>query len=181
MRCGQCLQSTPHFDNTLALFDYDFPIDSLLQSYKYQHRLTLAHFLSDCLVKSIETHYSHQLPPIDRVIPMPMHPSRLQSRGFNHALEITRRVSSALNLRLDFQSCNRTINNPPQASLPLKSRVKNVQNVFSCEQDLTGQSIVLIDDVMTTGASLNALAKSIKAAGATHVSCWVVARTLARG
>ena len=109
---------------------------------------------------------------------MPMHPSRLQSRGFNQALELARIIAKKMQLQLDYSSCQRTKLTPPQASLPLKERIKNIQGVFNCSQDLKGVSIALVDDVMTTGASLNELAKTLKKAGAAHVECWVIARTL---
>ena len=119
---------------------------------------------------------------IDLIIPMPMHPKRLQERGFNQALEIAKLISKGLDIPLDYQSCTRNKLSPPQASLPLKERVKNIRGVFSINdahaKNLKGLKVALIDDVMTTGASLNELAKTVKKAGATHVECWVLARTL---
>ena len=79
---------------------------------------------------------------------------------------------------LDYSCCIRTKFTPPQASLPLKARTKNIKGAFAVTSDLTGKRVVLVDDVMTTGASLNELAKMLKKAGAAHVECWVVARTL---
>ena len=119
---------------------------------------------------------------IDLIIPMPMHPKRLQERGFNQALEIAKLISKLLDIPLDYQSCTRNKLSPPQASLPLKERVKNIRGVFGINdahaKNLKGLKIALIDDVMTTGASLNELAKTVKKAGASHVECWVLARTL---
>jgi ComF family protein len=115
---------------------------------------------------------------IDLLIPMPMHQQRLQERGFNQALEIARVISKDTGIKLDFSSCQRTKLTPPQASLPLRERIKNIRGVFSCMQGLQGLNIALVDDVMTTGASLNELAKTLKQAGAAHVECWVIARTL---
>lgn len=112
------------------------------------------------------------------MIPMPMHPTRLKQRGFNQALEIARNLSLKFNIALDYQSCRRIKLTPPQATLPLKERVKNIRGVFSCEKNLQGMHIVLVDDVITSGASLNELAKTLKQAGAAHVECWVIARTL---
>ena len=109
---------------------------------------------------------------------MPMHDTRLKQRGFNQALEITRRISKHMRIELDYTSCQRTKLTPPQASLPLKERIKNIRGVFHCQQDLQGLNIAIVDDVMTTGASLNELAKTLKQAGAAHVECWVIARTL---
>lgn len=109
---------------------------------------------------------------------MSMHHERIRQRGFNQALEIARDYSKKLHTALDFTSCTRTKLMPPQASLPLKERIHNVKGVFKCDKNLQGLRIALVDDVMTTGASLNELARTVKQAGATHVECWVIARTL---
>jgi ComF family protein len=118
-----------------------------------------------------------KLKDTDLIIPMPLHPKRLKERGFNQSLEIARLLSRSLNIP-SRHVCERIKFSPPQASLPIKDRVNNMKDAFICNEDLTGQNIILIDDVMTTGASLNALAKAVKAKGASHVECWLIARTL---
>jgi len=110
---------------------------------------------------------------------MPLHPNRLQERGFNQSLEVSRIIGKHLNIRVNGQAVLRIKLSPPQASLPLKEHVRNMKDAFICNEDLSGMRIALIDDVMTTGASLNALAKAVKAKGAAHVECWLIARTLA--
>ncbi len=80
--------------------------------------------------------------------------------------------------KLDYHSVKRQKLTPPQASLPLKERVRNIKGAFTVSNHLNGKRIAIVDDVMTTGASLNELAKTLKQAGAAHVECWVVARTL---
>lgn len=115
---------------------------------------------------------------IDLIIPMPMHNARLKERGFNQALELARIISKNRQIKLDYTASKRIRLTPPQASLPLKERIKNIRGVFSCQQNLQGLNIAIVDDVMTTGASLNELAKTLKEAGAAHVECWVIARTL---
>lgn len=171
-RCGQCIQAPPDFDLTLSLFQYQYPVSSMLQQYKYRQMLTLAQTWGALLALRLGT---QALP--DCIIPMPLHKQRLQERGFNQSMEIARVMSKRLNLPLDMSSCTRTKLTPPQASLPYKARIKNMHGAFSCEPTLQGMRIALLDDVMTTGASLNALAKTVKAAGASHVECWVIART----
>jgi ComF family protein len=173
--CGNCLQSPPAFDRTRALFRYDYPLDAMLQSYKYQQALHIAKTFSRMMHDrfSNSNHYN-------RIIPMPLHPKRLAERGFNQSLEIAKLLTKSLHIPLDTTSCSRIKYTPPQASLPLKTRIKNMRGAFHCEQDLSGQRIILLDDVMTTGASLHELATTVKSAGASHVECWVVARTLAK-
>jgi len=170
--CGHCLKSTPAFDRTHALFRYQYPINTLLQRYKYGNQLDIATVLGQLLSKSVS---SSVLP--DVLIPMPLHPQRLQERGFNQAVEITRVVACELKLSMDVSACKRVKSSAPQVTLPLKERVRNMRNAFSCERALDNLKVALLDDVMTTGASLNALAAAVKKAGAAHVECWVIART----
>ena len=150
----------------------------MLQRYKYGHNLAMADTFANLLMESFAQ--TSATPPPDLIIPMPLHPQRLKERGFNQSLEIARILAGRLDIRLDVKSCTRIKLSPPQASLPLKERVKSMRGAFRCNESLDGLRIALLDDVMTTGASLNALAKTVKAAGAAHVECWVVARTLPR-
>lgn len=176
--CGSCLKSAPYFDATQSLFSYEYPLDRLLQHYKYQQSLHLANtFASLFSRRLLETKPDSDT---DLIMPMPMHHERLQQRGFNQALEIARVISKSCQIQLDFSACQRTRLTPPQASLPLKERIKNIRGVFKCNRNLQGLRIAVVDDVMTTGASLNELAKTLKLAGAVHVECWVIARTLPR-
>jgi ComF family protein len=175
--CGSCLSTPPSFDATTALLTYDYPADGLLQHYKYNASLNLAHTFAALFVE--EKHAKSIIKSeIDLIIPMPMHQNRLKERGFNQALEVAKRISRDLKIRLDYTSCLRTKHTPPQASLNLKDRIKNIKGAFNCQQNLEHLNIAMVDDVMTTGASLNELAKTLKQAGAAHVECWVMARTL---
>ncbi|HSI25016.1 MAG TPA: ComF family protein [Methylotenera sp.] len=177
--CGSCISSRPDFDITHAVFFYQFPIDAMMQRYKYGHSLNLGDTFGRLLSEKVLV--ERQSKNIDLIIPMPMHPQRLKERGFNQAIEIAKVLSNGLTNSttiLDYKSVIRQKLAPPQASLPLKQRVKNVKGAFQVKSDLAGKRIAIVDDVMTSGASLNELAKTLKKAGAEHVECWVVARTL---
>jgi ComF family protein len=141
----------------------------MMQRYKYGNMLSLCSFFGQMLKEKVTTD------SVDLIIPMPMHPARIKERGFNQALEIAKVFGKE---KLNYKSAIRQKLTPPQASLPLKERVKNIKGAFSVNTDLTGKRIAIVDDVMTTGASLNELAKTLKKAGASHVECWVIARTL---
>lgn len=171
--CGRCLNAAPAFDSTRALFRYAYPLDGMLQHYKYRQQLNLAKTFSALMLQ----HFARPA-GFDRIIPMPLHPKRLAERGFNQSLEIARLLAKRLDIPLDLKSCRRIKFAPPQASLPHKARIKNMRGAFECGTSLTGQRVILLDDVMTTGASLHELAATVKAAGASHVECWVIARTL---
>jgi ComF family protein len=170
--CGRCLQHPPHYDRTLAVFDYGFPVDRLIQSFKYGHRLALAAFLGgELAVPALDA-------VVDLVVPLPLHPARLRERGFNQALELARPVARALGKPLDPRVCRRIRSTPAQAGLPWKERKKNMRNAFDCAHEISGQRILLVDDVMTTGASLDECARTLKKHGAAEVTLLVAARTL---
>jgi ComF family protein len=171
--CGACLAHPPAFDHSIAAASYAFPIDALLQSLKYRANLALAPVLADLLSARIGT---VELP--DFILPMPLHPSKLRERGFNQASEIARRVSKKAGVALLPLPCRRIKDAPSQTGLPWKEREKNIRGAFACEADLTGRRIAVLDDVMTTGATMNELAKVLRKCGASSVSAWVVARTL---
>lgn len=171
--CGHCLQQAPHFDATLAVFDFRFPVDAVLRRYKYRGQITTAELLGTLLA---ERATGSVLP--DVLIPMPLHRQRLRQRGFNQAVEIARVAARRLSLPLLPRAVLRLRATPPQAGLSLAERRRNLQGAFACQQDLGSRHVALVDDVMTSGSSLDALARTVRAAGATRVDCWVVARTL---
>ena len=146
----------------------------LVQALKFNEQLHLANSLADKLVCSIPANP-------DCVVPMPLHPARLQQRGHNQSLEIARRVAGKLGVPLLPHACQRVRDTPPQAALKWKERGKNMRKAFLCTADFAGKHVAMVDDVMTTGASLNELALALRRAGAREVSAWVVARTLPPG
>lgn len=185
--CGACLSAPPSIDQTQAVFTYDYPLNHLLQQFKYQEALSISRLFAHVLQQKIAQNRTSTAvvnginqPNIDLIIPMPMHPQRLKTRGFNQAHEIAKPMAKALQLPLNPHVCQRVKLTPPQASLPLKDRVTNIHGAFECKKNLEGLNIAIIDDVMTTGASLNELAKTLKKAGAARIECWVIARTLPR-
>jgi ComF family protein len=174
--CGACLANPPAFDRSIAALEYMFPVDAMLQRLKYGASLAMARVLADLLIARIDSSSSLALP--DFIVPMPLHPNRLRERGFNQAMEIGRRVSKKTGIALLPDVCRRIRHTPSQTGLPWKEREQNIRGAFICEAELEGKRIAILDDVMTTGATLNELAKVLRKRGATHVSGWVVARTL---
>jgi len=174
--CGACLQHPPAFDRTRAALVYAFPLDQLIPRLKYRGRLAIAPALGGCLAQAVE-----HAPRPDCLIAMPLHAKRIRERGFNHATEIARTVASQLGLPLDLDSCQRVRDTPPQMGLKHDARRRNVRGAFTCSGTVQGQRIAIVDDVMTTGTSLDELAKTLKQAGAAEVETWVVARTLPPG
>lgn len=176
--CGACLKKTPHFDATLACFRYAFPVDRLVQALKYHHRLAVAGFFAETLSMTARQGFAPHAERIDLVLALPLAPRRLRERGFNQALEIARPLTRKLGLPLALSDVTHVLDNASQASLPWKERQRNIRGAFECARDLEGKSIVVIDDVMTTGATLDEFARTLKKHGAARVSNWVVARAL---
>ncbi|MDD5329921.1 MAG: ComF family protein [Sulfuricella sp.] len=171
--CGSCLRHPPAFGHTLAAFSYGFPIDRLLQAFKYAGSLALAEALAEPLA-----HLAAKHPKPELLLPMPLHPARLKERGFNQALEIARPISRRLDIPLAADACRRTRDTPSQAGLKWQQRRGNVRGAFACDLDLTGKKVAILDDVMTTGSTLDELSRVLLKRGAAEVSAWVVARTL---
>jgi len=167
--CGRCLSDAPHYDATVAALAYEFPADTLVHALKFRGELALAGYLGDMLLQKIDPMV------IDVVVPVPLSADRLRSRGYNQAVEIARRLERA---KLDLELCVRSRDTPAQMDLPYTERRRNVRGAFRCTRSLAGQRIAVVDDVMTTGATLDELASVLKAAGAAQVVNWVVARTL---
>ena len=170
--CGRCLSHPPHYDAGTAVYRYAFPIDKLVQSFKYGHRLALGGWFGERLAAVPERIEA------DLIIPMPLHPLRLRERGFNQAGELARVFGKARHLPIDSRSCRRIRHTAVQAELPWRERARNVRGAFECTADFSGRRLLLIDDVMTTGTSLDELARTLKLHGAAQVTVLALARAL---
>jgi len=174
--CGRCLHKPPFFDRVVAAFTYEFPATVLIQELKYHGNLACARPLAAGLANALDAE-----PYPDLIMPMPLARGRLAERGFNQAMEVARRVAAEFGLDIATDACKRTRESIPQAALPWKQRATNIRNVFACEFDVEGKSVAVVDDVLTTGATLNELARTLKRRGAREVVGWVAARTPAPG
>ena len=161
---------------TVAAGAYAYPLDRLVQALKYEHRLSLAHPLGHRLVVAIERSLGSTKRP-DAVVALPLAPPRQRERGFNQAIEIARVVARRVAMPLE-SGLVRTGNGAAQASLPWAQRRRNVRGAFACSRSFDGRHVAIVDDVMTTGATLESAANALLQAGAARVDAWVVARTL---
>ena len=171
--CGACLSDPPRFDAVSAAFIYEWPLAPLIHHYKYAGNLALARFFAHAFTASIKA-------PVDAIIPMPLSPQRFRERGFNQAVEIAREVSSVTGIALLSGACRRVRDSTPQAGLPWSARAKNIRGAFVCDIDLSGKRVAVLDDVLTTGSTLNEIARNLRKAGAMEVHGWMMARTLPR-
>ena len=177
--CGACVRRPPPFVATVAALAYAFPTDRLLQRIKYGGRIALAQWAGMALASAVVASRALRDRPA-HVVPLPLAAKRQRERGFNQAREIAVHVARETRLPLA-APLERIGAGPPQASLPWTERHRNVRGAFAVRGDVRGASIALVDDVMTTGATLAEAARVLVAAGARSVECWVVARTLPPG
>jgi len=171
--CGSCLAAPPHFDETTALWLYELPCDRLVQALKYRAWLGLASLFAQRLALRAPL-------AADLLVPMPLHPERLAHRGFNQALEIARGLAVRTGAALAPRAARRIENTAPQTELPYEERANNIRGAFASQVDLHGKTVAVVDDVMTTGATVNELARVLKRAGAARVHILVVARAVLR-
>ncbi len=172
-RCGNCLRSPPEFDFTVVLADYAPPVDRMIIALKFGGRLPLADAFGRLLARAGQRFVRDA----DAICPVPLSFERQSERGFNQAQEIARRLAAACARPLRTDILLRTRHTSAQMDLALAERRRNVRGAFVARGDLAGRHVAVVDDVMTTGATLGEVAAALKRAGASRVTNLVVART----
>jgi ComF family protein len=176
--CGASLAHAPLFDGTIAAVDYEYPWDDLVRRFKFDASLDLAGVLAQCLLDAVRR---SEAPRPDWLLPVPLATERLRERGNNQAWELARRVASGLPCATDARLLLRMKDTPHQLTLPPGRRAANVRGAFALEprrrHELQGRSVAVLDDVMTTGATLSEITVTLLQAGARSVQVWVLART----
>lgn len=173
LACGRCLaKRRASIDTAVAVFEYRFPVDRLVQRFKIAGDLAIGRYLGEALarrVAALERPHVIAVPPLSR--------ARLRERGFHQALELARVVRRATAVRLDAGLIVRLRETPPQHGLDRRQRLANLRGAFSCARSVEGLHVAVIDDVITTGATVQTLGRVLRDAGAARVSAWAVART----
>lgn len=169
--CGECQRREPAFDDALAAFAYRFPLDRMVHRFKYGGDLAVGRWLALRLADRVDGAARPDL-----LVAPPLADSRLRGRGFNQAVVIAAHVGKRLRVRHGRAAFTRIRETSPQPGLDRRQRLANLRGAFRCELDLSGEHVAIVDDVMTTGATTHALAKLLKARGASRVSVWAVAR-----
>jgi len=176
--CGRCLKRAPAYAQTIAGALFDAPFDQLVRGLKYGATLAHAPLFAALLHRRMRT--TAAASP-DVLIPVPLSRARMAARGFNQAIEIARPLSRRLDRQLLLDTVLRVVDTAPQASLPFDARRRNVRGAFAIvdarRERIAGRRVGVVDDVMTTGATLDELARTLRRAGAAAVINLIVART----
>ncbi|MEI8320996.1 MAG: ComF family protein [Alphaproteobacteria bacterium] len=178
LKCGACLDAPPSFSKTRAVFKYDHFSKNLILPFKHNKAIHFAPLLGDWMQRAGKD----ILQDADLFVPVPLHWTRLLKRGFNQAAVLAKRLEKKSQIPAKMTILKRIKRTPSQGDLTVQEREKNVANVFQVldqhEKLVQGKVVILVDDVMTTGATLNACAKALLRAGAQEVRTLVAARVL---
>jgi ComF family protein len=172
VRCGRCLAAPPRFDRTVALGDYQPPLDGMVMALKSGGRIDLARVFGQLLARRAAA-----IGPADGIVAVPLAPRRLRERGFNQSMQIASTVAAVLQVPVLRHALARERAGPPQQSLPLSQRRRNVRGAFAASPLPASCRLAVVDDVLTSGATLDEVAGTLKRAGAAQVVNLVVART----
>ncbi len=174
-RCLECRQDTPLFDQALSVGYFEGPLREAIHQFKYRPCRSLGKPIADWMV-------GHLLPiqSVDLVLPVPLHRSRLRERGFNQAVLLAARLAEHFSLALCYDNLVRIRPTRPQVELTGEERKKNVSGAFGLIRpaDIAEKSVLLVDDVFTTGATMNECASILKRAGAARVQALTAARAV---
>lgn len=168
--CGSCQKTPPSFSSVRYACVYQEPIDMWVKALKFGKNIMMSRLFAEMLQSRIESIDENYV-----LMPVPLHVSRLRSRGYNQAYEMAKELAKLTNRPLD-NSLKRNKNTQMQAQLKLNQRAKNVSKAFSIVGELKNKHIILVDDVMTSGNTLRECAKTLKKAGAQDIKVLVFAR-----
>lgn len=170
--CGACLREPPPFTQTHAVWRYAFPMDRLLPRFKFHDDLAAGAVIAHGMVEVLR---AARQP--DAIVPVPLHRQRLRERGYDQALELAKIIAKRLALPLIADGLRRTVSTRAQTGLDADERRRNLRRAFEARTFRPWpRHVALVDDVMTTGATLREAARALRAAGVERVDAWVAAR-----
>jgi len=171
--CGACARKPPHFDAAYTAFRYAWPVDRLLHRFKFRGHLANGRTLALALGEYLDLRAA---PRPDLLLPVPLHRRRLAERGFNQAGEIARTLGRCLDVPVAHDTLRRVRATPAQRGLGRGARRSNLRGAFVCRRPFENLHVAVVDDVVTTGSTADALARAIKQTGADRVSLYALAR-----
>ena len=175
--CGRCLVRSPPWDRVLAALVYGFPVDVLVRRFKFSRSLACGAVLADELGRAVARAGPHQAWP-DVIVPVPLHRSRHAQRTYNQSELLARHLGRRFTLPVDARLLHRVRKTAAQTGLDARSRRRNTRGAFHCRYRRAEgvQHAALVDDVMTTGATLEACTRELRRAGIGEISVWIAAR-----
>lgn len=177
--CGRCREKPRPWGRTLVYGPYAGPLKDMILGYKFEARLDFGRRLQECALAAFERGLAAfpELSALDALVPVPLHPHRLLSRGFNQSRELARLIAARHALPIRQEALGRVRRTTPQMELSRQARAENIRGAFSAKRPmLAGKAVLLVDDIMTTGATLEECARAMLDAGAQRVDVLVLAR-----
>lgn len=170
--CGRCVIRSPVYDHARVPYIYGFPVDRLIRRLKYNAVLSHGRLLGE-----LAGHAFRRNPgAVEALVPVPPHPKRLRRRGFDHVVEIGRHLARIVGLPLRIGFCRRRRDTPPLWPLRARERRQVLKDAFECRRRAPAR-VAILDDVLTTGSTADAIAAVLRAAGARKIEIWAVARS----
>ncbi|MFJ4344543.1 ComF family protein [Pseudomonas sp. NPDC089401] len=181
--CGQCSRRPPAFEQVIAPWHYGFPLDTLISRFKHNSQWPLGRLLAEMLSLDLGHRFAEGLPRPALLLPVPLARRRLRERGFNQAGMLARWLAKGLGIACHEGLLLRTRETPAQQTLDARARRRNLRQAFRVLDNdaLQGRHVALVDDVVTTGATAQAIAKVLRQAGASRVDVYCLARTAKPG
>nr|WP_314478051.1 ComF family protein [uncultured Pseudomonas sp.] len=177
LECGQCHRRPPAFEQVIVPWHFTFPVDTMISRFKHNRQWPLGRLMGEMAGNALSHHYAEGLPRPDVLLPVPMTKRRLRERGFNQAAMLARWWSRQLAVPCFEHLLVRTRHTTAQQHLSAKARWRNLRQAFAVCGDLSGKHVALVDDVLTTGATAQAIALVMRKAGAVRVDVYCLART----
>lgn len=175
LRCGGCLRRPPHFDTAWSPFLYDYPLDHLIRGLKYRGNVAYGRLLGHLFARELQARRTDPLPQL--LIPVPLAYRRFRHRGYNQAIELGRSIERQLPVPLCTDVIERSRETAEQAGLTRPARRRNIKGAFAMLRSIDAEHIAILDDVITTGSTVNEIARVLKRAGVKRIEVWAIART----
>lgn len=173
--CGACQKKPPRYDASTCAMRYEYPVDHLLRAFKFHGRLVYGRTLAELLAQRLRAARCNPWPEL--LIPVPLATARFRERGFNQAIEIGTVLEDKLKIPLRADIVRRTRHTREQSGLEARERRKNLRGAFAVERKSLAKHVAIVDDVITTGSTMNELARTLRRAGAERIEAWALART----
>jgi len=179
--CGRCIKKSPAFDYAHSLFRYEDDIIKLVHQLKFSEKITYARTIGEILLTKLQTEIqlNNEIPGC--LLPVPLHKARLRQRGFNQSIEIARVIAKKLDIPMVTDSVVRQRITDAQTGLNAKQRQKNIKGAFSVISNIDYKHVLIIDDVVTTGSTVNELARVLKREQVKRVGVLSIARAPIKG